>query len=352
MKRIGILGLGMFLPEAVRFNDWWPNDVVASWKPSVGAPSAHTAVSETAPQVMEAMSVLEHDPFSGARKRHVLADDGSIIAMQIEAAKIALARSKVSAGEIDMVLTCVTPTDFQLTNSACELHEALGLHRECFSLHVDGAQHGFLLQLELAESMIAMGKATCALLVQASAMSRLVDPKSIISPRFGDGATAAVVGPVAAERGILSITHRTDGRFPNAFVASVPGKRWYEDGRVQLYIRDPVGVRDILLRTVDLSKEGILAALARAGLEAKDVEIFTMHQGMPWLTDLVQRHAGLIRARSVTTFNDTAHLFAAFVPSTLVAAETQGLLSDGSVVVIAGGGNGMTYGAAVLRWGR
>ncbi len=77
-----------------------------------------------------------------------------------------------------------------------------------------------------------------------------------------------------------------------------------------------------------------------------------MHQGQPWLRHLVQEHTRLAHARVVDTFAATGHLFGAFVPSTLAVAERDGVLRDGDLVVIAGGGNGMTYGAAVVRWGR
>ena len=162
-------------------------------------------------------------------------------------------------------------------------------------------------------------------------------------------ATAVVVGTVPAPFGLLASTHRTDGRHPNTLIASVRGGRWFDEGRAVLHMADPVGMGDILLRTVDVSKESIDGALSLAGLQPADVDVFAMHQGMPWLRQLVQDQSGLSRARAVDTFGATAHLFGAFVPSTLFAAERDGILNSGDLVVIAGGGNGMTYGAAVMR---
>jgi 3-oxoacyl-[acyl-carrier-protein] synthase-3 len=342
----------MQLPPTVRTNDWWPAEIVAKWTPPNGSPPPLDGLSDSARAIVRKMSAQARDPFQGARQRHVLADGESLVELQTAAARIALDRAGVSATQIDLVLTCTAPVDYQLTNSACELHEALALPLECFTLQVDGAQHAFLLQLTLAESMIASGQARYALLTQASGMSRLVDPSSPLSPVFGDGATAVVIGPVSTDRGILAATHRTDGRLPNTLIASVPKGRWYDDGRAVLHLNDPIGMRDILLRTVDVSKESIETALTRAKLRPTNVDVFAMHQGMPWLRELVQEHAGLAHTRAIDTFADTAHLFGAFVPATLIAAQEQGLLADNHVVVIAGGGNGMTYGAAVLRWGR
>jgi hypothetical protein len=36
----------------------------------------------------------------------------------------------------------------------------------------------------------------------------------------------------------------------------------------------------------------------------------------------------------------------------LATGEADGLLGDGDLVTLFGGGTGITYGAAVLRWGR
>jgi len=351
---VGILGLGMCLPPTIRGNDWWPADIVQRWS-KMPPPANVRPVSVPTPgmrAVVEAHSKTRSDVFQGTAQRHVLTDDETLLDLEERAARMAMDRAGIDASGIDLVLTCTTPNAYQLTNSACELHERLNIPAECFTLNTDGAQHAFLLQLALAESMIVAGRARTALLVQSSGLSRMLDREDQLSLVFGDGATAVVVGAVAESFGILSSVNRTDGRHPNTLVGSVRGKHWYEDGRVFLHMNDPIGMGDILLRTVDVSRESIETALARAHVAPGDIDVFAMHQGMPWLRHLVQDQAGLTKARAVDTFRATAHLFAAFVPSTLFAAERDGILTSGDLVVIAGGGNGMTYGATVMRWGR
>lgn len=350
--QVGILGLGMHLPPQVRTNDFWDPAVVATWSPPVGGPIDLASLTPAGREIVMTMRDAGGDPFQGTKTRHVLATDVPVVELEAAAALDALARSGTRADEIDLLLTCTLPVDHQATNSACAVHERLGLPRRCISLHVDGAQYAFLLQLSIARAMIRSGQAHKALLVQTSAASRLVDIRSPMAAVFGDGATAVVVGAVPTHRGILGEVHHTDGRLPNTLIASVPSKRWFDEGRPVLHLADPAGMRDILLRTVDLTVEGIHAALAQASLRTTDVDVLAMHQGMPWLRQLVERHAGLTHTRSVDTYERTGHLFGAFIPSTLVAAQEAGILVDDQVVVIAGGGNGMTYGATVLRWGR
>ncbi len=348
---IGILGLGMDLPPDVRRNDFWAPAVLAS-SPQSRMQMPTEALTPGMAAVVAEMKQLARDPSQGTVERRILADGVSLVDLEVRAARMAIARANTSLDHIDLLLTHRMPTEVQLTNPACELHERLGLPRKCFSLQTEGAQHSFLLQLSIAQAMILAGQAQTALLVQSSGVSRLLDYDDALSLAFGDGATAVVVGRVGGDRGILASTHYTEGASPHTLVASVPGKPWYAEGRSILHLADMPGVANMLLRTVDVSKTSIEDALQLASLRADQVDVFAMHQGMPWLRKLVQAQTGLSHARPIDTFSKTGHLFGAFVPSTLVAAERDGLLGDGDIVVIAGGGNGMTYGASVIRWGR
>ncbi len=350
-SNIGILGLALHLPQEVRRNDWWPAEVVARWLEQMAAAAPGADVASNDPDIA-ALSPPGLDPFGGTRERRVLASDEDLLDLELGAARTAIERAGIDRGEIDLVLTDALGQPFLATNSACSLHHHLGLRADCFTLKTEGAQHAFLLHLSIAEAMIASGRARHALLVQSTAASRLLDYTSPISPIFGDGATAAVVGPVPDGFGLLASTHRTNGAQANTLIASVPGGAWYEEGRACLHVTDFAAMRDIQYRAIERSCEVIAGALACAGVRPENVAVFAMHQGMPWLRPLVQARAGLRAARSADTFLELGNLFNACTPSTLAIATARGLVHDGDLVVIASGGNGMTYGAAVVRWGR
>jgi 3-oxoacyl-[acyl-carrier-protein] synthase III len=350
-SNVGILGIALHLPPDVRRNDWWPAEVVARWRAQRAAAGIDAHVASRDPAIA-ALSPEVPDPFVGTRERRVLANDQSLLDLELGAARAAIEHAGIDRGEIDLVLTDTLGQPFLATNSACSLHYHLGLRGDCFSVKTEGAQHAFLLQLSLAEAMIASGRARYALLVQASAASRLLDHTSPIAPILGDGATAAVVGPVADGFGVLASIHRTNGAQANTLVASVPGRAWYDEGRAYLHVTDFAAMQDIQYRAIERSCEVIAAALARAGVRPEDVAVFAMHQGMPWLRPLVQERAGLRAARTADTLPEIGNLFNACVSSTLAKAAEQGFIHDRDLVVIASGGNGMTYGAAVVRWGR
>jgi 3-oxoacyl-[acyl-carrier-protein] synthase-3 len=206
-------------------------------------------------------------------------------------------------------------------------------------------------QLMLAEAMIRTGQAQRALLVQSCAPSRLLDPSDSLSPIFGDMATAVVVGPVSAGRGIEASVSYTHGKNPKTLIASVPGKHWYDDGRAVLHIGDAQQTAAVFLDSVDELKFSVDSVLAKAARTTRDVDFFCIHQGAPWLRELVQDYVGLGAARSVETFARTGYVFGSTLPAALALAEQEGQLAPDDLVILAAGGPGTTFGATVIRWG-
>jgi 3-oxoacyl-[acyl-carrier-protein] synthase-3 len=349
---VGILGLGIYLPPEIRTNDWWPADVVERWTRAraAGGPP-RTARAEGVDRVLAAMMKQAADPFQGARERRVMAEGMSVLDMEEHAARTAIERAGIDPAAIDLVLTNTVAPDELLTNPACQVHLRLGLATQCIALEVNAAQYSFVMQLVLAESLIKSGRATHALLVQSCCGSRLVDMNDPVSAVLGDGATAVVVGPVPAGYGILGAAHHVDGRFGRSLIASVRERRWYDDGRVFVHIGDPQQMQDLLLRTADLCKETVEAALVDAKLSTAEVGFLCVHQGTPWLRQVVQDYLGLSHARTVETFARVGYLFSAILPAGLAIASEEQQVHDGDVVVMTGGGTGMAYGALVLRWG-
>jgi 3-oxoacyl-[acyl-carrier-protein] synthase III len=217
-------------------------------------------------------------------------------------------------------------------------------------MQAEASAYSFLMQLTLAEQMIATGRARHALLVQSSAASRLLDRDDPISPMFGDGAAAVIAGPVHGG-GVLATVHRTDGTHGRTLIASVRGGRWYDAGRAVLHTGEPGSGYQAFLETADRGIEVIRAALGSAGIAAGDVAVFAVHQGLPWLRAVLQAELGMVRARSVDLYATTGYVFGASIPMVLEAAQRARLAARGDAVVLHGGGVGSTYGAVVVRWG-
>lgn len=353
---VGILGVGAYLPPEVRTNDWWPAGTVREWEQRAvlsqkrieAVPDEQWRPGERA--VLAAMRGYLSDPFRGAVERRVMPEGMRSSDMEYEACRIAIERAGIRPDEIDVVLNYSFVPDELLCANAFPLHERLGLSRNCFTSGIEAACNSFLIGLTMAESMIRSGIGRNVLLVQSCGISRILPPEEPTSAWFGDGAAAVVVGPVAADRGIIGRATRTVSSLHRGVVTGVKERAWYEDGRSWFFAKDRSAAFRIMVGVADDADEIIGAALGDAGLERPDVSFFACHQIAPWMRSTVQAFTGLERARSVETFHWAGNLASVNVPLVLSIAERDGLLRDGDVVALYGGGAGVTFSSSVLRW--
>lgn len=355
-KSVGVYGIGTYLPEQIRTNEWWSSEVVSQWfkrpEGKLDRPAANDEVlSEGAKLVMEAMQKYRDDPFKGARQRRVMPEGMTTSQMEVRAAEEAIERSGVDRSQIDFVLTMTTLPDYLVTPNACAVHAALGLSQACYTLQVEGGCSSFLMQLQLAAKMIGGGAARLGLLVQSSGTSRLVLPNHPHSAWFGDGATAVVVGPVRDGYGLGAATFETDGRYVNGLVCGIPGSRWWEQGRIHAYVERQDLTRELLVTHIHESQRVVRSTIASAGWERSEVDFFAAHQGFAWFREATQRHIGIERARYVDTFPWAGSLLGANIPLVLATGERDGLLKEGERVVAFGVAAGATMAAAAIRWG-
>jgi 3-oxoacyl-[acyl-carrier-protein] synthase III len=366
MTSVGIHGVGVYLPEEVRSNEWWPATLVAQWrekKQAQNIPSHSRWVDkqgdgpDLAPmpgikRVIEELTALKEDPFQGSRERRVAPDNMVASELEVRAARDAISRAGIDVNEIGFVLSYSAVPDYLLTPNACTVHKQLGLPERCLSLAVDGACNTFVLQLNLAEKLISSGQYKYGLLVGSSLGSRVVPSQQAGSALFGDGAVAVVVGPVADGYGILGRSHHTDGTRHKAVVIGVPGKRWHDEGRNVFYVESPELGRGLILSVADHAKEVIEEALADASVEKAEVDFYACHQGTAWIRRITQEVAQLDGARSVDTFAWAGSLMGANLPLVFATAEREGTLRNGDVVATFSGGLGETWSSLVLRWGK
>jgi 3-oxoacyl-[acyl-carrier-protein] synthase-3 len=177
-------------------------------------------------------------------------------------------------------------------------------------------------------------------------------PSEPHSAWWGDGAAAAVFGPVSDGRGLLAAVHNTDGKRCDALALGVPGKQWWEDGAITTHSLNRESTRDMLFGMVDRGGAAIAAALARSNLGSGAVDFYASHQSTPWLARETKAEAGLDRARTLVTFPMLGNMNSVNVPYILARGEREGLIRDGSVVATFSGGLGETWSGLVFRWGR
>src|SRR5205809_366288 len=216
---------------------------------------------------------------TGIKQRHKAAENEYTSQFGTAAAKMALERAGIKAEDVDIILCATVTPDQILPSTACLIQAQLGANKAA-AMDVVAACSGFLYGLWLADSMIRTGQAKYALVIGAEILTRYVDyTDRATCVLFGDGAGAAILGPVETDRGILAARIRSDGRYEDQLFAPgggtkggfsadtiARGDHFFKMKGNELF---KVAVRSM----ADISRE----VLEDANLKTEDVKLFIPH---------------------------------------------------------------------------
>lgn len=358
MSSVGILGLGTYLPPIVRKNDWWPAETVAKWsdRMALQATRAEPASGSLTPGqkiTLAAMAEYANDPFRGAIERRIMPPEMTASEMEAHAAREAIERSGIDPEQIDVILTNCPAPDRLLVNNACVTHSLLGLSRRCLALGTDAMCNGFSQHMSIATGLIASGQARYVLSAHSATLTRFTPVSEPHSAWFGDGASAAVIGPVSQGKGLLAAVHNANGGRCDALVIGTgAGTKYWDDGPLTVHSVDRSATRNMLMGMVDRGGAAVTEALAKASVTTADVDFYATHQSTVWLTQASAKRAGLDHVKTIVTFPMFANMSSVNVPFILAMAEREGIVRDGSLIATFTGGTGETWSSLVLRWGR
>src|SRR6266542_1393671 len=226
---------------------------------------------------------------TGIKQRRKAAPGEYTSLFAVRAARQAIERARLDPSDIDLLLCATVSADQILPSTGCIIQAELGAHKAA-AMDIVAACSGFLYGLSLADSMIRTGQSRYALVIGAEILTQYVDyTDRQTCVLFGDGAGAAVLGPVENERGILAARIKSDGRYeeqlyspgggtrrPATAETLAAGDHFFKMKGNELF---KVAVRSM----TDISRE----VLEEAGLSATDVKLFIPHQANQRITDAV-----------------------------------------------------------------
>src|SRR5215472_15140329 len=150
---------------------------------------------------------------TGIKQRRKAAPGEYTSLFAVQAARQAIERARIDPMEVDLLLCATVTPDQILPSTGCFIQAELGTNRAA-AMDLAAACSGFLYGVTLADTMIRTGQARYALVVGAEVLTQFVDYTDRgTCILFGDGAGAAVLGPVEEQRGILAARIKSDGRY-------------------------------------------------------------------------------------------------------------------------------------------
>jgi len=289
---------------------------------------------------------------TGIKQRRKAAPGEYTSLFAVRAAQEAIERARIDPSEIDTLICATVTPDQILPSTGCLIQAELGANNAA-AFDIVAACSGFLYGLTMANGLIRTGQSRYALVIGAEVLTKYVDyTDRSTCVIFGDGAGAAILGPVDGERGILAARIKSDGRFAEHLYAPGGGTRLGSTAetiaRGEHYFKMKgnelfkVAVRSM----TDISRE----VLNEAGKNAQDVDLFIPHQANQRITDAVANKLEVDSARVYSNISMHGNTSSASIPIALDECVEAGRVKEGDLILMASFGGGVTWGGVLVRW--
>lgn len=289
---------------------------------------------------------------TGIKQRHKAAANEYTSQFGSLAAKQAIERAGLKPEDIDIIV-CATTTPDQIMPSTGALIQAQIGATNAAGMDVFAACSGFLYGITMVESMIRTGQIKYALVIGAEVLTKYVDYTDrgtcVI---FGDGAGAAVLGPVGEGKGILATKIKSDGRYEEQLYAPGGGTKLgtthktIDEGQHFFKMKGNELFKVAVRSMADISAE----MLAKAGLTVDDVDIVIPHQANQRITDAVASRLGVPEEKVYSNIAEHGNTSSASIPIAMDECIQSGRIKEGSTVLLTAFGGGVTWGGTVLRF--
>jgi len=325
MKKVGIIGVGEYLPERVLTN--------ADLEKMVDTSNEWITTR------------------TGIKERRLASSGEATSDLALAAAKEALSNAKLAPEDLDLIIVATITPDMPFPSVASILQHALGAKKAaCFD--ISAACAGFVYALSIAEQFIACGTYKNALIIGAEKLSSITDWKDRNTcVLFGDGAGACVLGEVKSG-GIVSTYLGCDGSSLSLLNLPAGGSRkpaTQETVEQRLHYIKMNG-NELFKIAVRTMTDAALTVLEKAGLKFSDIDLIIPHQANSRIIMAVAKRLGLSGDQIFLNIEKYGNMSSASTVTALVEAAKEGRIKKGDIVLLDSFGAGLVWGAAVIKW--
>ena len=276
---------------------------------------------------------------TGIEARRIAPDNINTSDMAFEAATKALENAKVSAEELDLILVATVTPDQSFPSVSCMIQDRLGA-KNAAAMDVSAACAGFMYGMITASQFIQNGVYKHVLIVGVEKLSKVTNWEDRnTAVLFGDGAGAAVMGPVSDGRGIVSFELRSS-------MVLVVNIYYKMDDFITM------NGREVFKFAVRQMGESALNVIEKAGLTREDVDLLIPHQANIRIMEASRERLNLPPEKMTKTIHKYGNTSSASIPMAIVEELEAGRIKDDDLIVMVGFGGGLTWGAIALRWGK
>lgn len=324
-RRVGILGMGAYMPEKVLTNF----DL--------------EKIVDTSDEWIQTRT--------GIKERRIAEKGTATSDLAAKAALQALKASHLKPTDLDLIILATISPDMVFPSTACVVQNKIGA--TCAGFDISAACSGFPYALTLADGLIRSGSYKHILVIGAEVISTYINWKDRSTcVLFGDGAGAAVLGETDSNSGILATYLGTDGSQAN--ILQIPAGGSAIPTTIDSINQGLHYVRmegsEVFKSAVRTMTDSVTEVLKRAKLSVQDIDCFIPHQANLRILNAVTERTGIDPAKVFINLDRYGNMSAASTAVALCEAVQEGKIKKGSHVVLVAFGSGLTWAACAIRW--
>jgi 3-oxoacyl-[acyl-carrier-protein] synthase-3 len=320
--RIGITGLGCYVPDRVLNND-----------------ELSTLVDTSDEWIMTR---------TGIRERRIAAPEQAMSDLALPACRIALEQAGVQPREVDLLVVATVTPDMTFPSTAAIVADRLAMP-DAAAYDLSAGCTGFMYAVAQAYGMLASGLAQKALVVGGDVLSKILDWRDRSTlVLFGDGAGAVVMEAIEDGGGFLGFELGADGGGGVHLWLPGSGSRVFDDPD-RLVKMNGREVFKFATRVLVSSAESLLE---ECGKTVDDVDVYVPHQANVRIIEHARKKLGIAEERTVVNVDRYGNTSSGSIPLALADAEKDGRLKPGELVLMTGMGAGLTWGSALIEWNK
>ncbi|MEA4923855.1 MAG: beta-ketoacyl-ACP synthase III [Syntrophomonadaceae bacterium] len=291
---------------------------------------------------------------TGIKERRILGPEGKNSDISVVAARRALQDAQIDPLQLDLIIVGTVTPDMPFPATACILQAELGAAKAA-AFDLAAGCTGFIYAMSVAEKLLLAPEYNHILIVGCDIPSSVVDyTDRNTCILFGDGAGAMVLGKSEGDCGILSTCIGSDGNgagllYMPAGGSALPATHATVDQRLH-YLK--MNGNEIFKFATKIVAETTAELLRKAGLTYEDIDLFVPHQANWRIIQSAMRRMKLPPEKAAINLDVCGNISAGSIPVALCQYNEKHPLARGTNILMVAFGTGLTYGGAILRWGR
>ena len=271
--------------------------------------------------------------------------------MALVAARRALAAADLDPMELDLILLGSLTNDSLCPNTASLIADALGA-RNAAALDINSACTGFLYGLHIGTNLIRTGAHKKVLVIGGEFISHYMNwSRRDVAVLFGDACGAVVLEATDKPVGLISAKIGCEADAKYAIQITNLGSAYSRLSEEFLYVGWNFEGQEVFKRAVKSMAQACADVLEEAGLSVDDVNLVVPHQANKRILDALAKRVGINEERVFVNVHKYGNTSAGTIPVALAEALEEGRIKPGDYVLSATFGAGLTWGAALIRWG-